>query len=337
MVIISQIEKKPLVNIFPTKSNKTNFIGIPVIDLSRPEDAKNLIVNACQDYGFFKVINHGVAPLLVSELEKEAVEFFNMRQYEKDQYCPPNPFGYGRNKIGLNGDVGWVEYLLFTSTNFPINSKIFSSLVKEYVKEVRKMGCNILELMAEGLKIEPKNVLSRMLSDEKADIIFRLNHYPPCSDSDPESDLNNNNRSMSHGRTSIGFGEHTDPQLISIARSNATSGFQIYLEDGTWVGVPQDETSYFINVDDLLEVMTNGRFKSVRHRVVADSFKSRVSMIYFGGPPLMEKISPLDSLMEPDEESLYNEFTWFEYKSCTYKTKLADNRLSRFHKHSHPV
>ncbi|CAH1422997.1 unnamed protein product [Lactuca virosa] len=153
-----------------------------------------------------------------------------MRQYEKDQFCPPNPFGYGRNKIGLNGDVGWVEYLLFTSTNFPMNSKIFSSLVNEYVKEVRKMGCNILELMAEGLKIEPKNVLSRMLSDEKADIVFRLNHYPPCSDSNPDSDLDLNNRSMSHGRTSIGFGEHTDPQLISIARSNATSGFQIILK-----------------------------------------------------------------------------------------------------------
>lgn len=132
---------------------------------------------------------------------------------------------------------------------------LWRSLVKEYVKEVRKMGCNILELMAEGLKIEPKNVLSRMLSDEKADIVFRLNHYPPCSDSDPNPNSDLNNRSMSHGRTSIGFGEHTDPQLISIARSNATSGFQIYLEDGTWVAVPQDETSYFINVDDLLEVI----------------------------------------------------------------------------------
>ncbi|KAF5954735.1 hypothetical protein HYC85_007591 [Camellia sinensis] len=60
----------------------------------------------------------------------------------------------------------------------------------------------------------------------------------------------------------------------------------------------------------LIEVMTNGRFKSVRHRVIANSLKSRVSMIYFGGPPLSEKIAPLPSLME-GEDSLYKEFTCY--------------------------
>lgn len=80
-----------------------------------------------------------------------------------------------------------------------------------------------------------------------------------------------------------------------------------------------------------LQVMTNGRFKSVRHRVLADGLKSRVSMIYFGGPPLSEKIAPLPSLMV-GEESLYKEFTWFEYKKSAYKSRLADNRLGLFEK-----
>ena len=78
--------------------------------------------------------------------------------------------------------------------------------------------------------------------------------------------------------------------------------------------------------------MTNGRFKSVKHRVLAESSKSRVSMIYFGGPPLSEKIAPLPALMSKDEESLYKEFTWLEYKNAAYKSRLADNRLSLFEK-----
>ncbi|KAL4563491.1 hypothetical protein LXL04_027534 [Taraxacum kok-saghyz] len=336
MVMLSDIESNPLLEICPSISNKTKYTRIPIIDLACPQDAKHLIVNACQDYGFFKVINHGVSPLLVSKLEKEAIFFFNMSQSEKDQHVPPNPLGYGKNKIGPNGDEGRVEYLLLSSSNFPTNGGVFSSLAKEYVEEVRKLGCSILELMAEGLEIEPKNVLSRMLSDDNADTVFRLNHYPPCvnleSEPGPNPDSYTNHRTMNRGRPTIGFGEHTDPQLITIARSNATSGLQICLADGTWVAVPHDDSSFFINVDDLLQVMTNGRFRSVKHRVVADSLKSRVSMIYFGGPPLMEKISPLDSLIEPGEESMYHEFTWFEYKSCTYKTRLADNRLSLFHK-----
>ena len=75
--------------------------------------------------------------------------------------------------------------------------------------------------------------------------------------------------------------------------------------------------------------MTNGRFRSVKHRVMANGFKSRLSMIYFGGPPLSEKIAPLPSLMK-DKESLYKEFTWFDYKTCVYGSKLADNRLCHF-------
>ena len=79
-----------------------------------------------------------------------------------------------------------------------------------------------------------------------------------------------------------------------------------------------------------MKVMTNGRFKSVKHRVLTNSSKSRVSMIYFGGPPLSEKIAPLASLMQGEERSLYKEFTWFEYKRSAYNSRLADNRLVPF-------
>lgn len=78
--------------------------------------------------------------------------------------------------------------------------------------------------------------------------------------------------------------------------------------------------------------MTNGRFKSIKHRVFADPMKSRLSMIFFGGPPLCEKIAPLPCLVGEGEESLYKEFTWCEYKNSAYKTRLADNRLGLFQK-----
>lgn len=64
---------------------------------------------------------------------------------------------------------------------------------------------------------------------------------------------------------------------------------------------------------------------------MANGSKSRLSMIYFGGPPLSEKIAPLPSLMK-GEDSLYKEFTWYEYKKSAYKLRLADNRLGLFEK-----
>lgn len=80
--------------------------------------------------------------------------------------------------------------------------------------------------------------------------------------------------------------------------------------------------------------MTNGKFRSVKHRVVADSRRSRVSMIYFGGPPLSEEIRALSGVMEQGEESVYKEFTWCEYKKSAYKTRLGDNRLAFYQKSS---
>ena len=85
------------------------------------------------------------------------------------------------------------------------------------------------------------------------------------------------------------------------------------------------------------QVLTNGRFKSVKHRVLTNSMKSRVSMIYFAGPSLTQRISPLTYLMNNEDESLYEEFTWSEYKSSAYSSRLSDNRLQPFERKLFPL
>ncbi|MBA0568782.1 hypothetical protein Golob_006251 [Gossypium lobatum] len=322
MVVLSQPPALEHCSLIKTCKPTCVFTGIPVIDLRDPE-AKTLMVKACEEYGFFKLINHGVPMEFMTRLEAEALSFFNLPQSDKDK---ATPFGYGSNKIGPNGDVGWIEYLLVNTnpqlTSLKTLSENFCSYaVNDYILAVKRLAFEVVEIMADGLEIEPRNVLSRLLRDEKSDSCFRLNHYPPCPQLQALS-----------GRNLIGFGEHTDPQIISILRSNNTSGLQICLRDRTWVSVPPDQTSFFIGVGDALQVMSNGRLRSVRHRVLIDSMKSRVSMIYFGGPPMSEKIVALPCLMAKGEESLYKEFTWWEYKTCAYNSRLGANRLGLFEK-----
>ncbi|GAB4849264.1 Gibberellin 2-beta-dioxygenase 1 [Ancistrocladus abbreviatus] len=332
MVVLSKPAIEQFTVIRTSKPSSTLLPCIPIIDLLKP-DAMNSIVKACEEFGFFKVINHGVPMDFISRLESEAINFFSLPLHEKEKAGAPYPigFGYGNKKIGQNGDVGWVEYLLMTvnpklgcgrsSSIFGENPERFRGAVNEYVSAVRRMACEVLELMADGLKIQPRNVFSRLLMDEESDSLFRLNHYPPCPELQDFSES-----------SMVGFGEHTDPQIISVLRSNNTSGLQISLRDGNWISVPPDQNSFFFNVGDSLQVMTNGRFKSIRHRVITNGYKSRMSMIYFGGPPMSEKIAPLPSLMGGGQTSLYKEFTWFEYKKSAYKSRLADNRLLLFEK-----
>lgn len=198
--------------------------------------------------------------------------------------------------------------------------------------------------MAQGLGMEQRDSFRKLVADEESDSMLRLNHYPPCP---MLQELNG---------FVTGFGEHTDPQIISVLRSNDTAGLEISLRDGSWVSVLPDQESFFINVGDSLQVtktytafnllvdeedeglhamfqvLTNGRFRSVRHRVLTNGWKSRVSMIYFGGPPLGERLAPLPEVMAEGERSQYREFTWCEYKSCAFKMLLGENRLDLFHK-----
>ena len=118
MVVLSQ----PIVdgNLAQIKTCKAaaaagDSLAIPAVDLSQ-SGAKTLIVDACKQLGFFKVINHRISDDFLAGLEGEAMKFFQLPPQEKAKSGPANPFGYGSKVIGLNGDVGWVEYLLF-STN----------------------------------------------------------------------------------------------------------------------------------------------------------------------------------------------------------------------------
>ncbi|OEL38025.1 Gibberellin 2-beta-dioxygenase 1 [Dichanthelium oligosanthes] len=325
------------------------------VDLSAPagperEAAARALVAACEEHGFFRVTGHGVPTELVRAAEAAAARFFALPQGEKEEEAPT--LGYGNKRIGGNGDLGWIEYLLLGVTPagaVPVATSASSStlpcaaataaaaasssltpagplrdLLDEYTVAVRRMACAVLELMAEGLGLGggKAGALARLVTRADSDCMLRVNHYPPRPAAPELTTIGAPNLT--------GFGEHTDPQIISVLRSNGTSGLEIALPSGAWAAVPPDGDAFFVNVGDTLQVLTNGRFRSVRHRVVVNSERSRLSMIFFGGPPPGERLAPLPQLLGDGGRSRYREFTWREFKNSGCRTRLGEDRLSRF-------
>ncbi|KAJ7955278.1 gibberellin 2-beta-dioxygenase 2-like [Quillaja saponaria] len=314
-------------------------IDLPIIDLSAERSTvTKLIVQACEDYGFFKVINHGVTKDTIANMEDQSLSFFAKPMAEKQRAGPANPFGYGCKNIGFSGDMGEVEYLLLNTSPLTIaqisktisndSSKIFSCAVDAYTEAVRELACELLELIGEGLRVPDTSVFSKLIRDVDSDAVLRLNHYPPIMhNKDCEG---GRDTSPSYNHSKVGFGEHSDPQILTILRSNDVGGLQISVEDGVWIAVTPDPTAFCVNVGDMFQAMTNGRFVSVRHRALTNSYKSRMSMAYFCAPPLNAKISAVPDLVAPQRLSLYKPFTWAEYKKATYSLRLGDSRLELF-------
>lgn len=194
-----------------------------------------------------------------------------------------------------------------------------------YIEAVRELACELLDLMAEGLWVPDRSVFSRLIRDDDSDSIIRLNHYPAmpilCKDKDSSSPCNHNK---------VGFGEHSDPQILTILRSNDVGGLQISLNDGAWVPVTPDPTAFCVNVGDLLQAMTNGRFVSVRHKALTNSYKSRMSMAYFAAPPLNARIAVPPEMVTPIKPALYRPFSWAEFKKAAFALRLGDSRLGLF-------
>ncbi|VVA90758.1 unnamed protein product [Arabis nemorensis] len=304
---------------------------IPIIDMSQERtQVSKQIVKACETLGFFKVVNHGVDQTIISRMEQESINFFAKPVHEKNSVKSANQpnFGYGFRDIGLSGDSGEIEYLLFHTNDSAFLSQFsFSSAVNCYIEAVKQLAREILDLMAEELRVPPYT-FSKLISTVDSDSLVRVNHYTP-SDEFLGGTTRVSDKSESLMR--VGFGEHTDPQILTVLRSNGVGGLQVSNSDGLWVPVFSDPSAFCVNVGDLLQVMTNGRFISVKHRVMASGKESRLSTAYFAAPPLQAKIGPIPPMIKTvNQPRVYQTFTWSEYKKFVYSHRLEDSRLDMF-------
>ncbi|XWS10267.1 hypothetical protein CRYUN_Cryun39dG0060900 [Craigia yunnanensis] len=88
-----------------------------------------------------------------------------------------------------------------------------------------------------------------------------------------------------------------------------------FTPEGEWVAIPPIPGALVINVGDMLQILSNGKYKSAEHRIRTINTKSRVSIPIFTIPKPTVKIAPLPQpqVVEKDGIARYREFVLADY------------------------
>lgn len=76
---------------------------------------------------------------------------------------------------------------------------------------------------------------------------------------------------------------HSCPTVLTLLLQDEVPGLQLLI-NGHWIAANPVPNYFVINIGDQLQVLSNGRYKSVLHRAVVSSSKARISIPTFLHP-----------------------------------------------------
>ena len=86
--------------------------------------------------------------------------------------------------------------------------------------------------------------------------------------------------------------EHTDYGLLTILLQDDAGGLEVRSRS-RWVPAPPLADSFVCNIGDMLDRMTQGRFRSTPHRVRNPAPRDRLSFPFFFDPNFHARIQPV--------------------------------------------
>ncbi|MCL7041603.1 hypothetical protein MKW94_027655 [Papaver nudicaule] len=313
------------------KSKFHEKVRIPVIDLEGMDNRREEIVKeirlASESWGFFQLLNHGVPETIMDEMLKGVARFHEQDADVKKQY-------YSREftrKVKYNTSMDWYQSKsaakwkdTFSCAMLApdlINSRelpdLCRDIILEYTGHVRILGNTLIELLSEALGLE-KDHLRDMDCTKFLSVL--CHYYPPC----PQPNL------------TMGTYKHTDPNFFTLLLQDDIGGLQI-LYQNHWIDVKPTPGAIVINIGDLLQLISNAKFKSAEHRVLANQVGPRLSVASFFGTNVMQSTKlygPIKELISDEDESdipLYRNVTVPDYMKQYYsKGNDGVHALSHF-------
>uniref|UniRef100_A0A1J3GM43 Feruloyl CoA ortho-hydroxylase 1 n=1 Tax=Noccaea caerulescens TaxID=107243 RepID=A0A1J3GM43_NOCCA len=278
---------------------------IPVIDVAdwkNPNVAEE-ICEAATTLGFFQIVNHGVSLDEQNELRAAGRGFFNLPAEEKKRYWEESSVSETATymtsfKPSMEAKLEWRDALKFDfedrydrvdfAATWPT---VCRDEVVNHSDRMKPIGKKILEILMKNLnaRMEEQTLMGSLR--------MNINYYPEC----PEPKL------------AVGTGRHCDMNTLTLLLQDDIIG-TLYARCGDkWLHVPPVMGALVVNIGDILQILSNDRYKSAEHLVMANQFLSRVSFAYYCGPDYDSVIEPLREVLQNGEKPLYKATKYSDY------------------------
>lgn len=185
----------------------------------------------------------------------------------------------------------------------------------EYMKKTETVIKRLLQVLMKRLNVkEIDETKESLLMGSKR---INLNYYPIC----PNPDL------------TVAIGRHSDVSTLTVLLQDETGGLYVRAEDGErWIHMPPVPGSLVINIGDAMQIMSNGRYKSVEHRVTANGSKVRVSVPIFVNPRPSDVIGPLPEVLASGEKAIYRNVLYSDYVKYFFRKAHDGKKTVEFAK-----
>ncbi|KAL5716453.1 hypothetical protein ACHQM5_018141 [Ranunculus cassubicifolius] len=304
----------------PIISSITSIGEVPVIDMQKllEEDDAGVELErlhlACKEWGFFQLVDHGVNTELVENLKLQIQEFFNMPPEEKKRFWQQENQmeGFGQAFVmSEEQKLDWADmFFLITLPKIARKPHLFPELplplrdvLEEYSLEMKNLAMRIFKVMERALKTKRKEMEDIF---EDGFQTMRMNYYPPCPL--PEQ--------------VIGLTAHSDASGLTILlQVNEVEGLQVRKE-GNWIPIKPLPNAFIVNIGDILEIVSNGIYRSIEHRATINNMKERLSIATFYSPKFEAEIKPAEGIVTPQTPALFREIKAEDYFQGLFSQKL---------------
>jgi len=122
-----------------------------------------------------------------------------------------------------------------------------------------------------------------------------------------------------------GCGAHSDYGMITLLLTDDNPGLQV-LKGGEWTDVPPKEGAFVVNIGDMFERWTNGKFRSGVHRVVTprEGARERYSAPFFFDPDFDAVVEVLESCCDGGRPARFPPISSGRYLLDKYRATHAD-------------